>query len=142
MSSLTKMRSSLHSALDRIGYRNSHACPPSKNNADSTMHELFVAHEMYSTGDKRRKAAIQAAIEVASQTAVDAVEPGTEQTILDGDLYSLVAKKNNPSQRIDRAKIGTELRKLGFSEDKTTTFMLAITVATKAALSIRAVPKL
>lgn len=141
MTSLTQMRSSLHAALDRIGYRNSHVCPPSKSNVDPTLHELFVSHEMYSKGDKRRKAAIIAAIEVAGQSEVDDVAPGTEQSILDGEHYTLVIKKNNPAQRIDRAKISTALRKRGFSEDEATKFILDITIETKPATSVRAVPK-
>jgi len=91
--------------------------------------------------DKRRKVAIKAAIDVAGQSEVDDVEPGTEQAILEGEHYSLVIKKNNPAERIDRAKIGTALRKLGFSMQQADKFMLDITTETKPATSVRAVPK-
>jgi len=141
VTTLAKMRSSLHSALERIGYRNSHVCPESKSNVDPTLHELFVSHEGLSHFDKRRKVAIKSAVEVAGQSEVDGVEPGTEQTVLDGECYSLVIKKNNPAERVDRAKIATALRKHGFSEDQATKFMLDIIVETKPATSVRAVPK-
>jgi len=141
MTTLIKLRASLHGALDRIGYRNSHACPDTTSNVDPTLHELFVSHEGLSHFDKRRKVAIKAAIDVAGQSEVDDVEPGTEQAILEGEHYSLVIKKNNPAERIDRAKIGTALRKLGFSMQQADKFMLDITTETKPATSVRAVPK-
>jgi len=105
------------------------------------LHELFVAHEGWSHFDKRRKAAIQMSIDAAGQDEADGVLPGTEQSILDGTHYSLVVKKNNPAERIDKAKIGTSLRKLGFDEAAVLQFMKEITITTKPATSVRAVPK-
>ncbi len=142
MTTLNQVRSSLHSALERIGHRNSHTCPVSKSNVDPVLHELFVSHEGLSHFDKRRKLAIAEAKLVAGQSEIDAVVPGTEQSVIDGEHYSLVIKRDQPAKRIDRAKISTELRKLGFSEDKATAFMLAIVSESKPATSIRAVPKL
>lgn len=141
MTSIAKLRSAIHTALDRIGHRNSHACPPDGTNADPTLHELYVAHEGWSHFDKRRKAAIKACSVMAGEGEVDDVAPGTEQSILDATHYSLVVKKNNPAERIDKAKIGTELRKLGFDEAAVVKFMAAISAETKAATSVRAVPK-
>ncbi len=141
MSTIAKMRSSLHSALERIGYRNSHICPESKSNVDPLLHELFVSHEGLSHFDKRRKVAISAAIKAAGQGAADAVAPGTEQAILDGVSYSLVIKKNNPAERIDRTKINNALHKRGFTEAEVLKFMADVSVSTKPATSVRAVPK-
>ena len=136
----TTVRASLHRALDKIGLRNSHACPVGGSNTDPLMHELYASHEGWSHFDKRRKAAIKSCLDVATTNADD-VAPGTEQSVLDGTYYSLVIKKNNPSERIDKAKIGTALRKRGFDEGAVLIFMAEITNETKAATSVRAVPK-
>ena len=134
------VRGSLHRALNKIGHRNAHACPPGGSNTDPLMHELFVAHEGWSHFAKRRQVATKMALDTAT-TSLDDVEPGTEQSVLEGTHYSLVVKKNNPAERIDKAKIGTELRKLGFDEAAVIKFMAAITNTTKPATSVRAVPK-
>ncbi len=141
MLSTAQVRSAIHAALDRVGHRNSHACPGGKGNIDPYLHELFVAHEGWSHFDKRRKLAIKASIDVAGQDEADKVAPGTEQSVLEGEYYSLVIKKNNPAVRIDKAKIGTALRKLGFDEGQVVQFMTDISTETKPATSVRAVPK-
>jgi len=141
MTAIAKMRSALHTALDRVGHRNAHACPVDGTNADPTLHELFVAHEGWAHFDKRRKAAINASVAIVGEAERDAVAPGTEQSILDGNHYSLVVKKNNPAERIDRTKIGNALHKRGFTEVEVISFMQEITATTKPATSIRAVPK-
>ncbi len=136
-----KLRSALHTALNRIGHRNSHACPSTTSNADPAMHELFAAHEGWAHFDKRRKAAIKACTEIAGDAECEKVAPGTEQAVLDGDLYSLVIKKNNASMRVDKTLIGSALRKKGFSEEEVARFLISIMVDTKPATSVRAVPK-
>ena len=140
MSSVTGVRAALHRALDKIGRRNAHACPPGGSNTDPLMHDLFTSHESWSVFDKRRKEAIKSCLEVATVKVVD-IEEGTEQVVLEGEHYTLVVKKNNASERVDRVKIGTELRKRGFDEAETLQFMAAITNTTKPATSVRAVPK-
>lgn len=141
MTTIAKMRSALHTALERIGHRNSHVCPEGGTNADPTLHELFVAHEGWAHFDKRRKAAIKECIAVAGEDECEGVAPGTEQSVLDGDIYSLVIKKNNAAERVDKTKIGTVLRKRGWSEAEVLSFMREITATTKPATSVRAVPK-
>ena len=134
------VRASLHRALDKIGHRNSHACPPAGANTDPLMHELFIAHESWSHFAKRRQVATKMVLDTAT-TSLDDVEPGTERAVLEGTHYSLVVKKNNPAERIDKVKIGTALRKRGFDEHAVLIFMEEITNTTKAATSVRAVPK-
>lgn len=141
MPSIAQIRSAIHAALDRVGTRNSHACPANGTNADPALHELYAAHEGLSHFDKRRKVAIQACIAIVGEAERDAVAPGTEQSILEGNHYSLVIKKNNPAERIDRAKIGNALNKRGFTEVEVISFMDEITTITKPATSVRAVPK-
>ncbi len=141
MLSITQVRSAIHAALDRVGHRNSHACPADGTNADPTLHELYVAHEGWAHFDKRRKAAIKASVDIVGEAERDAVAPGTEQSILDGKHYTLVVKKNNPAERIDRAKIGNALNKRGFTEVEVMNFMEEIKAITKPATSVRAVPK-
>ncbi len=141
MTSVAKMRSALHTALERIGHRNSHACPSGDSNIDPLLHELFVAHEGWSHFDKRRKSAILEATMAAGQAEVDSVSPGTEQSVVEGEHYSLVIKKNNASERVDKTKINNALHRRGFTEVEVVKFMSEITTATKPATSVRAVPK-
>ncbi len=141
MTNVAKVRSAIHAALERIGHRNSHACPADGTNADSYLHELYTAHEGLSHFDKRRKVAIKTCVDIVGEAEVDAVAPGTEQSILEGDHYSLVIKKNNPAERIDKTKIGTVLRKRGWDEAEVLGFIQEVSATTKAATSVRAVPK-
>jgi len=141
MTAIAKMRSSLHAALDKIGHRNAHACPSEKNNVDPYLHELFVSHEGWAHFDKRRKLAIKQALLTAGDDGTDGVQPGTEATVLEGECYSLLVKKNNASERVDKTKIGNALAKRGFDELDVIKFMKEITTPTKPATSVRAVPR-
>lgn len=140
---VAKARSSLHKALDRLGHANTHQCPASSSNYDRVLHELFVAHEGYAYFDKRKKNAAEAIVDVADKGAID-IAPGTEQAVLEGNLYSLVVKVNNPASRIVRGTIAAALMKRGWAKtnDEVNEFINDISRASKPATSIKAVPRL
>jgi len=87
------------------------------------------------------KIAIKEALLVAGDGDADGVKPGTEATILEGESYSLLVKKNNASERVDKTKISNALFKRGFTEGDVLKFMAEITTPTKPATSVRAVPR-
>lgn len=142
MTDVARVRASLHKAFAKLGYANAHACPESKKNYEGILHELYVSHEGKSYFEKRHNVAKDAVVELVGQDVVDKVAEGTTQSVLEGDAYSLAIKKNAAAMRIDKAKIGVELRKEGWDQKKVDKFMSKISVSSKPATSIMAVPKL
>lgn len=101
MSDVAKMRSSLSSALEKIGHTNGHAYQ-GQDNSGALLHEYYVATEGESFFKKRREVAKAALEEAGMLEKAESVPSGSEEIIAVTKGYDLFLKVANPTQRFDK----------------------------------------
>jgi len=98
-------------AFSDIGNRNATVMPVSKRNTDSLAWELYVATELASSAEARKKSAAQACIEAGLMFdhKEHPLPAGTEQTIYSGEIVQITVRVNNAAPRFNSAKLKAEM---------------------------------
>lgn len=145
---ITKMRSALRTALDRIGRNNGHAMPDGVgSNFDRLLHEQFIASEAASYFDKRRKTATEEVMGAIDTTALDATITRVASSMMsedliiaDGAVYQFLGTIVSPSKRLDKTKLRNELSKI-MSTDEADALLDLCSTTTKPPTRLKVLPK-
>jgi len=109
MSTLALIKSNIAKAFEKIGKTNGTACPPSEANTFPLAYEYFVADQLASYAEKRKKAAKEA----CEQAGIleHSATPGNTEITFDSDGLVISAVTKNPSTTIDKTVLKNELVK-------------------------------
>lgn len=100
---LSKAKSALHKAFKSLGHKNGHAMPQSESNVDPIIYELLVSSELRAAAEKRYKMALNNALdELGLNDIVRKTKPGMSECLIQGKMFIMTLKVNNPSRRLDR----------------------------------------
>ena len=110
------VRDKVHAALTKLGQTNGTKLEGSSSNTDPLLHELFVASEIRSHGEKRYKLAKEAVISTGWFDPED-VEIGSTEQVADGDVYALSLQVKEPATRFDVKKFKTALALAGVEQE-------------------------
>jgi hypothetical protein len=107
----TKVASNISNKMKKlfgdIGAKNGTEAPPSKNNSESIAWEYYVAFNLASMAEARKKAAIQECIKagVLFDHTKNPAEPGTERSVFNGENITINLKVSQSTPIFDSGKL-------------------------------------
>lgn len=132
MSEFLLKQAAIAKAFEKIGKTNGTGPFESTDNRATIAHEYFVADKLASIADKRKKEAKKQAQEAG--ILGDDYVPGVTKEVYSNEHFAIVAKTNNPAERIDKTILANELVKL-LGKEKANAVLAKATVENNPATS-------
>jgi len=130
----------IHDAFAAIGAAGETAMPRSKGNREPVAWEYYVACELSSYAETRKKKAIKAAqlADVVFDPEKQPLVPGTSAIVYSGDVVEIKVEVGNPQTRLDMKPFVESLEKAGLDRKKIDALVAKHTIPNRAPHKFRA----